>query len=276
MCCAYRGDANEPRLAPTPWLWCPLTLSTPDLGDSWHNPKEQDYSSIRNPGFPCWRQAPAAAPQHPNPQPGEAHAFLYLNTHGKSTAPSKNAPLRATNHRLIKVGKDPLDESNPDTARSIKPRPLSTSTSRCFLSTPRDADPSTALGSLGQRLSTLPVKKLFLIFNPNLPRCNLYMGGFKIRYRNSVKGRKSSWSWCGEIPWMRWIPTQRSLWGEGWKTSPTKDSYTPRIVTASLFTWPPTHRLNLALWKTPGVVWQHENQRSVATKTPSKTRRNQV
>lgn len=211
MCCAYRGDANERWLAPTPWLWCPLALSTPDLGDSWHNPKEQDDSFIRIPGFPSWAQAPKAAPQHPNPQSGEAHVFLYLNTHRRSTAPSKNAPLKSHKSQAHQGWERPQGWVQPFPWHCQVHQTMSLSTpSGCFLSTPRDADHSTALGSLCHCLSTLPVKKFLLIFHLDLPWCNLYVGGFKvkIRCRNSVKDRKSFWSWCGEIPWMRWIPTQ--------------------------------------------------------------------
>ena len=45
--------------------------------------------------------------------------------------------------------------------------------STCFLSTSRDGDSTTSLGSLVQCLTTLSVKKFFLISNPNLPWRNL-------------------------------------------------------------------------------------------------------
>ena len=46
-------------------------------------------------------------------------------------------------------------------------------TSTRFLNTSRDGDSTTALGSLFQCLTTLSVKKFFLISNLNLPWCNL-------------------------------------------------------------------------------------------------------
>ena len=46
-------------------------------------------------------------------------------------------------------------------------------TSTHFLITSRDGDSTTSLGSLFQCLTTLSVKKVFLISNPNLPWCNL-------------------------------------------------------------------------------------------------------
>jgi len=50
--------------------------------------------------------------------------------------------------------------------------PLST-TSKWFLNTSRDGDSTTSLGSLFQCLTTLYVKKCFLISNLNLHWCNL-------------------------------------------------------------------------------------------------------
>ena len=48
--------------------------------------------------------------------------------------------------------------------------PMSPSaTSTRFLNPSRDGDSPTALGSLVQGLTTLPVKKFFLIFSLNLP-----------------------------------------------------------------------------------------------------------
>jgi len=47
------------------------------------------------------------------------------------------------------------------------------STSKCFLNTFRDGGSTTPLGSLFQCLTTLSVKKFFLIFNLNLPWLNL-------------------------------------------------------------------------------------------------------
>jgi len=41
------------------------------------------------------------------------------------------------------------------------------------LNTSRDGDSTISLGSLLQRLTTLSVKKIFLIYNLNLPRRNL-------------------------------------------------------------------------------------------------------
>jgi len=49
-------------------------------------------------------------------------------------------------------------------------------TSRQFLNTSRDGDPTTSWGSLFQCLATLSAKKLFLISNLNLPWCNLRPG----------------------------------------------------------------------------------------------------
>ena len=46
-------------------------------------------------------------------------------------------------------------------------------TSTRFLNTPRDGDSTTSLGSLFQCLTTLSVKKFFLISSLNLPWCNL-------------------------------------------------------------------------------------------------------
>jgi len=46
-------------------------------------------------------------------------------------------------------------------------------TSKRFLNTSRDGDSTTSLGSLFQCLTTLSVKKCFLMSNLNLPWCNL-------------------------------------------------------------------------------------------------------
>ena len=46
-------------------------------------------------------------------------------------------------------------------------------TSTCLLNTSRDGDSTTSLGSLSNDLTTLSVKKFFLISNLNLPWCNL-------------------------------------------------------------------------------------------------------
>ena len=84
------------------------------------------------------------------------------------------------NHRIAQVGKDLKDHRvqtqpnhptpTPTALRSIMS--LST-TSRRLLNTARDGDPTTSLGSPFQCLTTLSVKKSFLIANLNLPLHNL-------------------------------------------------------------------------------------------------------
>jgi len=57
--------------------------------------------------------------------------------------------------------------------------------SKWFLNTSRDGDSTTSLGSLFQCLTTLPVKKFFLISKLNLPRCNL--GRFGAVYNTNTR-----------------------------------------------------------------------------------------
>ena len=45
-------------------------------------------------------------------------------------------------------------------------------TSKWFLNTSGDGDSTTSMGSLFQCLTTLSVKKFFLLYNINLPQCN--------------------------------------------------------------------------------------------------------
>ena len=81
------------------------------------------------------------------------------------------------NHRIIEswVGKDLWNHQvQPSTQHHHSYKTISRSTtSTHFLNTSRDGDSTTFLGSLFQCLTTLSVKKFFLISNLNLPWCNL-------------------------------------------------------------------------------------------------------
>ena len=70
--------------------------------------------------------------------------------------------------RLEKTSKITKSNRQPNTTTSAKPCPEVPLSTR-FLNTSRDSDSTTALGSLGQHLTTLSAKKFFLIPNLNLP-----------------------------------------------------------------------------------------------------------
>jgi len=72
------------------------------------------------------------------------------------------------NHRLEKTSKIIKSNYPPTNTMPAKPYPEAPHL-HVFLNTSRDGDSTTSLGSLFQCLTTLSVKKFFLISNLNLP-----------------------------------------------------------------------------------------------------------